>query len=167
MPRKVKFVKERSNQVFSKEQRIQIVRDIENGLLTREEAMRKYNIVATNTLLSWMLRYAANPEKVLSRKISQAEKRTLAYRILNKETTPAEVAVEHGLGLHSIWGWVRNAKKEIQLHKNTPATALAQLKNEQREIEDLRLKVAALEMMIDIAQKELNIDIRKKSGTKQ
>jgi transposase-like protein len=36
-----------------------------------------------------------------------------------------------------------------------------------KELSDARLKIAALEIMIQIAEQELGIDIRKKSGTKQ
>jgi transposase-like protein len=35
------------------------------------------------------------------------------------------------------------------------------------QLKDANLKIAGLEMMIEIAKKELGIDIRKKSGTKQ
>jgi transposase-like protein len=35
------------------------------------------------------------------------------------------------------------------------------------QLKDANLKIAGLEMMIEIAQKELGIDIRKKSGTKR
>jgi len=45
------------------------------------------------------------------------------------------------------------------------------LEQKNRELEAAlelaKLKNAALEMMIDIAESELKIDIRKKSGTKQ
>lgn len=39
--------------------------------------------------------------------------------------------------------------------------------NVTQELSDARLKIAALEIMIQIAEQELGIDIRKKSGTKQ
>ena len=39
--------------------------------------------------------------------------------------------------------------------------------NSDKELSDARLKIAALEIMIQIAEQELGIDIRKKSGTKQ
>jgi transposase-like protein len=39
--------------------------------------------------------------------------------------------------------------------------------NISQELSDARLKIAALEIMIQIAEQELGIDIRKKSGTKQ
>ena len=37
----------------------------------------------------------------------------------------------------------------------------------QKELEEARLKIAGLEMLIEIAQKELGVDIIKKPGTKQ
>jgi transposase len=37
----------------------------------------------------------------------------------------------------------------------------------EKELSDARLKIAALEIMIQIAEQDLGIDIRKKSGTKQ
>lgn len=39
--------------------------------------------------------------------------------------------------------------------------------NSNTELSDARLKIAALEIMIQIAEQELGIDIRKKSGIKQ
>lgn len=39
--------------------------------------------------------------------------------------------------------------------------------NSDKELSEARLKIAALEIMIQIAEQELGIDIRKKSGTKQ
>ena len=41
-----------------------------------------------------------------------------------------------------------------------------QLKEAQAQLEQLKLKNAALETMISIAEKQLKIEIRKKSGTK-
>jgi hypothetical protein len=37
----------------------------------------------------------------------------------------------------------------------------------ERQLEQAKLKIAGLETMIDIAEQELKISIRKKSGTKQ
>jgi len=46
-----------------------------------------------------------------------------------------------------------------------------ELQRKTQELEDAlkmaKLKIRALETMIDIAESELNIEIRKKSGTKQ
>jgi hypothetical protein len=45
--------------------------------------------------------------------------------------------------------------------------AREQVKQLKRQLELSQLKVEALETMIDIAEQELQIDIRKKSGAKQ
>jgi hypothetical protein len=42
-----------------------------------------------------------------------------------------------------------------------------QLLEAQAQIDKLQLKNRALKTMIDIAEKQLNVDIRKKSGSKQ
>ena len=48
-----------------------------------------------------------------------------------------------------------------------PRPANEQQTDFDKELSVARLKIAALEMMIQIAEQELGIDIRKKSGTKQ
>lgn len=41
-----------------------------------------------------------------------------------------------------------------------------QLHSLEQQLEEARLKIAALETLIDVAEQELKVDIRKKSGTK-
>ena len=48
-----------------------------------------------------------------------------------------------------------------------PKTDSQQQTDGDKELSDARLKIAALEIMIQIAEQELGIDIRKKSGIKQ
>jgi len=48
----------------------------------------------------------------------------------------------------------------------TPTKDFLQSSNNE-QIETLKLKIAALETMIDVAEKEFNIRIRKKPGSKQ
>jgi len=63
---------------------------------------------------------------------------------------------------------VMSADKPTTPAEGEPPTALEQ-KNRELEaaLELAKLKNTALEMMIDIVESELQIDIRKKSGTKQ
>ena len=61
---------------------------------------------------------------------------------------------------------------ELSQSANSPASNgqisdSQQQTNVGKELSDARLKIAALEIMIQIAEQELGIDIRKKSGTKQ
>lgn len=167
MPRKNKIKFKRKHRVFSKEQRIKIVREVESHQLSRSEAMEKYNIVNTSTLQSWLLRYGSTDTAAKNRPTQKVERRQAAYKIISGEATVHEIAREMNVGIHAVWGWVRAAKEEISLGKpikKVDATALAA---NQQQVEDLRMKIVVLETMIDLAEKELNIDIRKKSGTKR
>ncbi|HTG57757.1 MAG TPA: hypothetical protein VL943_15880 [Niabella sp.] len=65
---------------------------------------------------------------------------------------------------------------DLELSQGPPSSSLAaseqridsqQQTNLSQELSDARLKIAALEIMIQIAEQELGVDIRKKSGTKQ
>ncbi len=58
------------------------------------------------------------------------------------------------------------AKSYRQLPKDA-ASAQVEYERLQRELEIEKLKSTALSTMIDIAEKELNVPIRKKSGAKQ
>lgn len=169
--KKIKY--ERAHLHFSKEQKIRIVQEIESGQLTRKEAMEKYNIVGHGTLNSWLLQYSINPEGVIRKQYKKADQRLAAYKIVTGESTVDEIARSMEIATSTVSGWVRKYKNDVQ--KKTPSTVKEKSlehstevdKSKQKEIEELKLKVAGLEMMIDIAEKELKIDIRKKPGTKR
>lgn len=55
-----------------------------------------------------------------------------------------------------------NSQEMISIEKDTVNHS-----SHQQEINELRMKIVVLEAMIDIAEKELKIDVRKKPGTKQ
>lgn len=68
-----------------------------------------------------------------------------------------------------------NENHELELSKANSSSSVSsdqkpdsqQQPDSDKELSDARLKIAALEIMIQIAEQELGIDIRKKSGTKQ
>jgi transposase-like protein len=139
-----------------------MVQEIESGQLSRQQAMDKYNIVDSATLRSWVLHYAKNPPSILGSRPTAISKRQAVYRIINGEATVVDIATEMSVSLSAVFKWV----KDIRVQINDKVTSATPIQSEV-EIESLRLKIAALETMIDIAEKELKIDIRKKSGTKQ
>lgn len=57
-------------------------------------------------------------------------------------------------------------KKGKSVKKDTPANA-GDIKTLQKELEEARLKIAALNTLIDVAEEQLKINIRKKPGAKQ
>jgi transposase-like protein len=169
--KKLKY--DRAHFQFSKEQKISIVKEIESGKLTRKEAREKYNIVGHGTLNSWLLQYSSNPEGMIGKQHKKAEQRLAAYKIVTGESTVDEISLAMGLTRGTVSGWVRKYKNDVQQNP-LPPVASSQSKQvgnsdrgQQKALGELKLKVAGLEMMIDIAEKELKIDIRKKSGTKQ
>jgi transposase len=153
----------REFRIFSIDQRKKVVQEIEQGLLTKQQALDKYNIVDSATLRSWILHHAKDATKILNSKPTPLEKRKAVYRIINGEATVNAIAAEMMVSVSSVFKWVKEIKSEIA----KPAITLPIISGRESEIDSLKLKVASLETMIDIAEKELKIDIRKKSGTKQ
>lgn len=173
MAREKKLTYDRAHFHFAREQKIKIVQEIETGQLTRKEAMKKYNVVGHQTLNGWLLQFGTNPENVARKKYNKADQRLAAYQIVTGETTVADIARKMRVAPNTVSGWVRTYKNDVQhlppsaSKKKRQVKATDLDKGQQKELEELRLKVAGLEMMIDIAEKDLKIDIRKKSGTKQ
>ncbi len=83
------------------------------------------------------------------------------------ESTMEEIARSMQVSPAAVYKWVRKYKTDIQPQPSPTGKQEVQDlgkdsdKAKQKEIEELKLKVAGLEMMIDIAEKELKIDIRK------
>lgn len=90
----------------------------------------------------------------------------------------SQVAEKYSLpGGDVVRYFVRWYQKHHQF-ESSQVVSLSPISNEQspdsqqqtdlsKELSDARLKIAALEIMIQIAEQELGIDITKKSGTKQ
>jgi len=173
MKKDKKLVFDRTHFRFSKEQKVKIVEEIEAGQLTRKEAMEKYNIIGHQTLNSWLIQFGSSPDDVVKKQYKKADQRLAAYKIVSGEDTIDQVARTLKVSVGTVSMWVRKFKNEVPPKSNTSDKAkkdqeVSSLsKDQQKELEELRLKVAGLEMMIDIAEKDLKIDIRKKSGTKQ
>ena len=76
-------------------------------------------------------------------------------------------------GAKTIEGFVRWYKKQYGSDINQPVKAEDPLSGGlndgqlSQQLKDANLKIAGLEMLIEIAQKELGVDIVKKPGTKQ
>ena len=89
-----------------------------------------------------------------------------------------ELARKHGLGVTQIRKWVLKFSSDLE-GETSPLPLMTP--EEQKQVEALQkqneallkklelanLKITGLEMMIDSAEEELKVDIRKKSGTKQ
>ena len=118
----------------------------------------------------------------------QAFKSTICLEVLSGSLSYSEAKSTYGIkGQGTIPRWVKQYKNQSvggNLHSmnapnSIPNSTNAEeqegnsegLKKTNQELEAAlrmaKLKITALETMIDIAESDLNIDIRKKSGTKQ
>lgn len=94
--------------------------------------------------------------------------------------TQRQVCEKYGLSTKLLRQWYRWYHKSFLLPHTTPKpmkrkkdseqeikALKAQLKATQKALEEEKLKSRAYEIMIDIAEKELNVPVRKKHGTQQ
>lgn len=114
-------------------------------------------------------------------KYSPAIVRAVLYDVQTSSQTLAQIAAKYGLPKGSgsmISKWVKKYSSDFSAMKELQPTAVntdiklstAKIEREkelQKQLEEARRKIICLETMIDIAEREIGVDIRKKSGTKQ
>ena len=123
--------KKRTQKDYSLSLKLQIVQEIEQGLLTTTGALDKYGVQAASTVRTWLKKYGNFDYQYT---INQGMSKTPEQRILELE----------------------QQVKILEKQKNR-AEYLAERADK---------KVILFDMMIDIAEKEFNIPIRKKQEPK-
>ena len=153
------------------EKKEQIVKALEKKEIDIDEADRQSN-VSVITIHEW-LRTIGNPDLIPRKQqtYSEQEKRQIVYELQSGKLIPKEILQKYKIVKATLKSWEGRYLSDIDLLKNNdmtqkelPLNVAVQDKN---AVESLKLKIAALETMIDIAETEFNIDIRKKSGSKQ
>jgi transposase-like protein len=119
-------------QVFSESFKSEVVEQVNKGLISKEEARRRYGIKGKSVILLWQRNYQqygrccvtlpTNPLPLMSKKSTQPGR----------------------------------TEQELQ----------ARIKELERRLEDEQLRSEGYSRIIDIAEKEYNIPIRKKPNTK-
>lgn len=104
------------------------------------------------------------------------EQEAIIAEYLLGETTYRKLGVKHGVDFRAIHHWVTKyqgktvtrSKSKIKVKDNLPKEELpTDVKQLQEELRKAKLHNKLLNAIIDIAEEQLKIDIRKKSGTKQ
>ena len=126
----------RSN--FTREQRLAIIEEYEQGTLTGAEIAQKYGLKSPSLIFNWRKRLQ-NPR---SRLRNSEKSSTFAPEI------------------------VPQVADSDPMKKKTPEELEAEVKRLTKELEWAQLQNKALNTLIDIAEKQ-GIRIRKKSGAKQ
>jgi transposase len=151
---------------------LQIVGEVEQGLC-RKEACSRYGM-AYCTLGDWMSRFGSADYHAAKRlHFSIHQRRSIIRAIQQKRMTKAEAHLIHKVEKKTLSTWLREAKLEenelVGLNQqNMTAKQINYSGIElQNELTEARLKIKALETMIDIAEQQFKISIRKKYGAKQ
>jgi transposase-like protein len=102
------------------------------------------------------------------------DKEAIIAEYLVGSTTYRKLGIKYGIDFRLVHSWVmkyqgkkgnRKLKPPVQLSEETPISN--EVKQLQQELRKAQLHNKLLNAMIDIAEEQLHIDIRKKSGTKQ
>ena len=153
---------------------------IEHIVCLAEQGVPRRDLVAQygmskGTLLRWLDRYGSNTKK--RKDYSLSEKRSVV-RAVESGMSIRQAQIAFGIASdRSIRDWIKGFKEEnaelsspnpLQVAKEiTDRSEKTELDALQRALEEEILKNRAMNTMIDIAEQQLKIDIRKKSGAKQ
>jgi transposase len=156
---------------------LKIVKEVENGL-PRKEANRIYGLVKTS-LDRWMRDYGSleYQENIKRRSYTNLQKRTIVTAIEQGRMSYKEAQIAYNIKSEkTIRDWIfqyKSEKVEICIDKLPPmakkTTSAISPKTAalEKALEEAELKIKALNTLIDVAEEQLKIDIRKKSGAKQ
>jgi len=150
----------------------QIVQEVEEGL-SRKEACAKYGMTY-GTVGEWMKKYGSEQYHANKKlHFSSHQRRSIVWALQEGRMTKDEAHLIHKVGKRTLGTWLREAKKEDCELADFNQHAMMINKNNYSEVDlykqlsEAKLKIKALEIMIDIAEQQFKIPIRKKPGAKQ
>jgi transposase len=108
-------------------------------------------------------------------KYEESFKRWLSQQIANKRMTIAEAAKELGLPHNFVYSVAKKYAGEVvitlpvmtEAEKKKLEKQQQRIKELEKQLEDAQIKNIALETLVDVAEKEFKIPIRKKPGARQ
>jgi transposase len=156
---------------------LKIVKEVEEGL-PRKEANKLYGL-GKSTLADWLKRYGSqNYQEYLKRKkYTSLQKRTIISAIEQGRMSIGEASIAYKIkNPKTIRGWMFQYKaekvelcieKQMPMSKKQKVDSTVQTAVLQKALQEAELKIKALNTLIDVAEEQLKIAIRKKSGAKQ
>ena len=162
---------------FDKRLILKIVNLVEQGL-PRQEVVRIYK-VGYSTLNDWMKRFGSNyyHDQLKRQQYTALQKRTVVSAIEQGRMSISEAQVIYKIkAKKSIQNWLEQFKAEkvevctenqILVGKKKKVDTTVQTAALQRALQEAELKIKALNTLIDVAEEQLKISIRKKSGAMQ
>lgn len=157
---------------FHKKLILQIVQEVEEGL-SRKEACGQYGM-AYCTLGDWMRKYGSEQYHANKRSHFSVHQRRNIVRALQEERmTKDEAHLVYKVSKKTLTRWLREAKQEDdELGKSNQNDMMINQNSHSeialhKQLDEAKLKIKALETIIDIAEQKFKISIRKKPGAKQ
>ena len=156
---------------------LKIVKGVEEGL-PRKEAIRIYGL-GKSTLDGWFKFYGSqNYREHIKRKIyTNLQKRTIVSAIDQGRMSIQDAQVAYKIkNEKTIREWLQQYKsekveicieKQLPMSKKKKEETTSQTAALQKALQEAELKIKALNTLIDVAEEQLKIDIRKKSGARQ
>lgn len=159
--------------------RDEIIKAIEHGV-SRSVFTKKYG-VSRSTLSEWM-RDHGSPEYQAKRQgkhLNKVEKETILRLIQQGRLTTHQARKTYGIGGDVLARWLKAAMRKNPdlvidsrnaMKKKTagqPDTADPEKRALEKALQEAQLKIQALNTLIDVAEEQFKIAIRKKAGAKQ
>lgn len=157
----------------------ELVIHLETGVSYRELSVQ-YGIPPA-TIREWGEKYGdASKIPVRRKTFTPVQKRSIARSVIEGGQTVKSAAKLNCITTWSVRAWIAAEKRELyptnsmvlktskkEKSAEPPVPAESEIKKLQEQLAHANLRIAALNTLIDVAEEQLNINIRKKPGAKQ
>jgi transposase-like protein len=157
-----------------------VVEEVHNGM-PRQQVCQEYGI-SIGTLKKWLAAHKLGiPSSRVKKTVSIQVKRSVVRAVKSGRLSIKEAQHAYGIqAAQTIRNWIRQLNQENDelsivndslMKKNKPAKNTTDSNQDiealQKALQEAHLKIAALNTLIDVAEEQLKINIRKKPGAKQ
>jgi transposase len=162
---------------LSRQMILEIVRAVERGV-TRREVSSRYG-VAKSSVSEWMREYGSPAYFARIKPLSLTDRRSLVRNVEEGKMTLQEARSVYNLrSVGVVNRYLReSAREKAELHRiatlmdknevRSEAISSEDVKALQKALEEAELKIKALNTLIDVAEDQFKIPIRKKPGARQ
>jgi transposase len=157
----------------------QAVEEFLKGDTPIAEIAKKYGVTNPARIHKWVTQVEKGRDRLRGgyTRIKKDLKFKIVREVLTGQLTAEEALVKYDVGdIRSIQQWCSKFSSEIDSSKSETMCYMkevksigqdSQTKNLEGALKEFQLRILGLETMIDVAEKEFKIEIRKKHGTKQ
>jgi DNA invertase Pin-like site-specific DNA recombinase len=163
---------------FQKDLRAEIIKSIEEGT-PRSVIVYQYG-VSRSTICDWMRNHGSKEyqAKRSGNHLTEVEKRSVIRQIEQGALTPHAARKAYGLSGSTLNKWLKASVKEnvelagydpFEMKEKPEGTCDLDPEKEalKKALEEAQLKISALNTLIDVAEDQFKIKIRKKAGARQ